>query len=98
MSDPADLLNLAVETLVKANVELPAFSALDRVVGHLRQEVHAVLYHSITAGLTREQCAALHMLLEVPPEESISPMARFKESPGPATLQHIRQWGFWPKR
>jgi hypothetical protein len=91
MSDPADLINLAIETLIKANAELPAFSALDRVVGHLRQEVHAVLYHSITAGLTQEKCAALDMLLEVPPGESVSPMARFKESSGPATLQHIRQ-------
>ncbi|WP_296898799.1 DUF4158 domain-containing protein, partial [Thiohalocapsa sp.] len=52
MSDPADLINLAIETLVKAHVELPAFSALDRVFGHLRQKVHAALYHSITTGLT----------------------------------------------
>jgi hypothetical protein len=92
MSDPADLINLAIETLIKANVELPAFTALDRIVGHLRQAVHAALYQSITTGLTREQCEALDMLHEVPPGESVSPMARFKESPGLATLQHIRQW------
>ncbi|MBK1724923.1 hypothetical protein CKO23_22420 [Thiocystis violacea] len=59
MSDPADLINLAIETLVKANVELPAFSALDRVVGHLRQDVHAALYQSITSALSREQRAIL---------------------------------------
>jgi hypothetical protein len=92
MSDPADLINLAIETLVKANVELPAFSALDRIVGHLRQEVHAALYHSITSRLRCEQQTALDALLEVPPGENVSPMARFRESPGPATLQHIRQW------
>ena len=92
MSDPADLISLAIETLVKANVELPAFSALDRVVGHLRQDVHAALYQSITSALSREQRATLDTLLEVPPGESVSPMARFKESPGPATLQHMRQW------
>jgi len=92
MSDPADLINLAIETLIKANVELPAFSALDRVVGHLRQEVHATLYQSITADLTRKQSTALDALLEVPPGENVSPFARFKESPGPATLHHIRQW------
>lgn len=44
MSDPADLINLAIETLTRANVELPAFSTLDRIVGHLRQQVHAALY------------------------------------------------------
>ena len=62
MSDPADLINLAIETLIKANVELPAFSALDRVVGHLRQEVHATLYQSITADLTRKLSTALDLL------------------------------------
>ena len=92
MSDPADLINLAIETLTRSNVELPAFSALDRIVGHLRQEVHAALYHSITAALTHELAAVLDMLLEVPPGANVSPFARFKESPGPATLHHIRQW------
>ncbi len=92
MSDPADLINLAIETLTKAKVELPAFSTLDRVVGHLRQEVHATFYQSITADLTREQSTTLDALLEVPSGEIVSPFARFKESPGPATLHHIRQW------
>lgn len=85
MSDPADLINLAIQTLTKDNVELPAFSALDRVVGHLRQEVHAKLYQSITADFTHECAAALDALLEVLLGENLSPFARFKESPGPAT-------------
>ena len=71
MSDPADLINLAIETLTQANVELPAFSTLDRLIGHLRQQVHAALYSSITASLTRAGrrfgCPA-----EVPPGESVS--------------------------
>ncbi len=92
MSDPADLINLAIETLIKANVELPAFSALDRVVGHLRQEVHAALYQSITGNLSCEQSTMLDAMLDVPTGENVSPFARFKESPGPATLHHIRQW------
>jgi hypothetical protein len=73
MSDPADLINLAIETLTKANVELPAFSALGRVVGHLRQEVHAALYQSITSDLCREQSTILDAMLDVPPGENVSP-------------------------
>ncbi len=92
MSDPADLINLAIETLARANVELPAFSTLDRIVGHLRQQVHAALYRSITASLSEEQAARLDALLEVPPGESVSAIAQLKESPGPATLKHIRRW------
>jgi TnpA family transposase len=92
MSDPADLINVAIETLVQANVELPAYSTLDRLVGHVRHQVHESLYRAITAGLTEAQGERLDALLEVPPGESISGIARLKESPGPATLKHIRQW------
>lgn len=92
MSDPADLINLAIETLTRANIELPAFSALDRLIGHLRHQVHATLYQSITADLDPEQAARLDALLDVPPGENMCVVARLKESPGPATLKHIRRW------
>ena len=39
MSDPADLINRAVETLQAASIDLPAFSTLDRLVNRLRAEV-----------------------------------------------------------
>jgi len=92
MSDPADLINVAIETLMQANVELPAYSTLDRFVGHVRQQVHESLYRSITAGLSEAQCMRLDALLEVPPGESVTGIAHLKESPGSATLKHIRQW------
>ena len=40
MSDPADLINRAIEALSKAAIDLPAFSTLDRLANHLRTEVH----------------------------------------------------------
>jgi hypothetical protein len=45
MSDPADLINRAVETLRAASMDLPAFSTLDRLVNGLRAEVHARIYN-----------------------------------------------------
>ena len=92
ISDPADLINLAIETSTQAKLELPAFSALDRLVGHLRHQVHNTLYRAITAKLDHEQVACLDALLEVPPGESTSCIAGLKETPGPATLNHIRLW------
>lgn len=92
MSDPADLINVAIETLMQSNVELPAYSTLDRLVGHVRHQVHESLYRSITAGLSEAQGTRLDALLEVPPGESISGIAHLKEFPGPATPKHIRQW------
>jgi hypothetical protein len=44
MSDPADLINQAVETLQAASIDLPAFSTLDRLVNRLRTKVHARIY------------------------------------------------------
>jgi hypothetical protein len=54
MSDPADLINLAIEHLVQQRFELPAFSTLDRLVMHIRHGVHQDLYTRITASLEGE--------------------------------------------
>lgn len=43
MSDPADLINLSIEVLGKASIELPAFSTLDRLANHLRTKVHTTI-------------------------------------------------------
>jgi hypothetical protein len=36
MDDPADLINTALEALILASLELPAFSALDRLAGEIQ--------------------------------------------------------------
>jgi len=92
MSDPADLINVAVETLTQNGIELPAFSTLDRLVGHVRQQVHAQLYRQITAPLTAAQKASLDALLVVVPGEQESGFNRLKQTPGPPTLNNLRQW------
>lgn len=92
MSDPADLINVAVEELINANIELPAFSTLDRLVGHERQEVHDALYLKITKALNPSHRQALDALLEVAEGKKLTGFARLKQTPGPATLSHFREW------
>ncbi len=92
MSDPADLINVAVEVLNKANVELPAFSTLDRLVNHERQSVHNALYEKITSRLTPAQRQNLSALLLIQDGERITGFAQMKQTPGPATLPHLRAW------
>jgi TnpA family transposase len=92
MSDPADLINMAVETLQAAAIDLPAFSTLDRLVNHLRAEVHARIYNRVTARVTTEHAAMLDALL-VKPENSVTTgFNRLKQTPGPATPTNIRLW------
>jgi hypothetical protein len=92
MSDPADLINVAIEQLIHHRFELPAFSTLDRQVNHIRHEVHQVLYTRVVAQLKEEQRQALDELLAVPPGYRHTPFTRLKEAPGPATLRHLRRW------
>lgn len=92
MSDPADLINVVVDSLNSANIELPAFSTLDRLVSHERQTVHDELYLKITAALTLDQRQRLDALLQVQEEERITGFAQMKQTPGPATLAHFRTW------
>ncbi len=92
MSDPADLINVAVAELNKANIELPAFSTLDRLVSHERQVIHDELYLKITKTLEPHQRQSLDALIQVQEGERITAFARMKQTPGPATLKHFRAW------
>lgn len=92
MSDPADLINVAIEELTIANVELPAFSTLDRIARHERQQVHDELYTTATKNLSFEQRQILDSLLVVQEGCRITEFARMKQTPGPATLKHFRSW------
>jgi len=92
MSDPADLINVAIEALANSNIELPAFSTLDRLIGHERHSVHKKLYIKVTATLTQHDRQKLDDLLQLQNAERITKFARMKKTPGPATLNDFRQW------
>lgn len=92
MSDPADLINVAIEVLINENIELPAFSSLDRLVNHERQIIHEALYAKITTALSPDQCQVLDNLLIVKDAARITAFAQMKQTPGPATLGNFRAW------
>ena len=90
MSDPADLINLAIEHLVQQRFELPAFSTLDRLVMHIRHGVHQDLYRRITASFGPAERDRLDGLLQL--RDGRTDFTRIKETPRQATLTHLRQW------
>ena len=92
MSDPADLINRAVETLQIASIDLPAFSTLDRLVNRLRAEVHERMYLRVSQRVTAQQMAVLETLLVKPENSTTTPFNRLKQTPGPATPATIRLW------
>ena len=92
MSDPADLINRAIEALQAAAIDLPAFSTLDRLVNWLRAKVHARIYDRVAARLTDDHKAMLDALLARPPNSLTTSFNRLKQNPGPATPKTIGLW------
>jgi hypothetical protein len=90
MSDPADLINVAIERLVEQRFELPAFSTLDRLVNRVRHQVHQHLYSQITRWLVPDDIGRLEGLLSV--RDGRTEFSRIKATPRGSSLQHIRQW------
>ena len=92
MSDPADLINRAIEALRGARIDLPAFSTLDRLVNRLRGRVHERMYERVAARLTAENRAALDALLTVPPDEPPRPSTASSRRPGRRAPKRSRLW------
>jgi TnpA family transposase len=92
MSDPADLINRAVETLQSAAIDLPAFSTLDRLVNRLRAEVHQQIYDRVAGRIASNHAAVLDALLIKPPDSPTTGFNRLKQAPGPATPKTVRLW------
>ena len=92
MSDPADLINRAIEALHAVAIDLPAFSTLDRLVNRLRAEVHGRIFDLVAARLTAEHVSVLETLLITPPNSTTNSFNRLKQAPGPATPKTIKLW------
>lgn len=90
MEHPADLINVAIEELVKERHELPAFSTLDRLVGHVRSITNTRLFQRVEAKLSPQKKADLERLLLESPG-SVAPLNLLKAPPKSATLSHMKE-------
>lgn len=92
MSNPPDLVNVAIEKLIEQRYELPAFSTLDRMISHIRHEVHLELYEKLNATLRPKQRKALDKLLEVNEGDTETDFSRICKKPKKPTLTLMRNW------
>jgi len=63
-NNPPDLINVALEMLVKASLELPGFYTLNEMASRIRGEVNSAIFERITSHMRSEDIAALNALLE----------------------------------
>ncbi|MBR8841076.1 MAG: Tn3 family transposase, partial [Stigonema ocellatum SAG 48.90 = DSM 106950] len=88
---PADLINVAIEELVKERYELPAFSTIDRLAGNVRSITNTRLFQRVCAGLSQTELAYLDQLILPESQQSIATLNLLKSPPKSATLSHMQE-------
>ncbi|WP_202976491.1 DUF4158 domain-containing protein [Anaerophilus nitritogenes] len=90
MEHPADIFNAVIETLIKNNCELPAFSTLERLINNKRTEINQKIYDDVNSKLTASEKNFLDLLLQSN-EKGVSPFNYIKELPKSPTLKHMKE-------
>lgn len=88
MDEPADLVNVAIEALVRERFELPAFSTLDRLARKVRQATNTRLFSRVDRALSEAERSRLGSLLEAD-ERGRSDLNLLKASPKSATKRNL---------
>ena len=89
MDHPSDLINVAIETLVKESYELPAFGTLERLAKHIRAVSHTELFQQVSDQLTQADCDYLDGLIARPDGEVQSMLNRLRAAPKSEKLTHL---------
>lgn len=88
---PADLINVAIEELVKERYELPAFSTINRLAANIRSIANTRLFQRVGAGLSQTEKGYLDGLLLRESQQSVATLKLLKSPPKSATLSHMQE-------
>lgn len=86
---PADLINVAIEELVKERYELPAFSTLERLTLHIRSVVNNRLFAAVARQMSPAQLSYLEQLLSDDVSEEQATLDDLKAFPKSPSLSQI---------
>jgi hypothetical protein len=84
--NPADLINVALEELVRASCELPGYTTLDAMAATIRTEVNSGFFEMVVARPGWAERARLDRMLLVDPATRRSEFDRMKTPAQSATL------------
>ncbi|WP_330315077.1 DUF4158 domain-containing protein [Streptomyces sp. NBC_00523] len=88
---PADLINIALEKVVGAGLELPAFSTLDAMASTVRKEVNSSICTGIHDRMSAVERARLLRLLEERDADGTTQYNRLKKSAQSPTWSHFKR-------
>ena len=89
-NNPPDLINVALEILVKASLELPGFSTLDAMASQIRAEVNTAIFERIAARIALGDARALERLLDVAGPSRTTRFNELKQAAGRASWSAFR--------
>ncbi|MBK3556780.1 Tn3 family transposase [Streptomyces sp. MBT56] len=87
---PADLINIALEKVVEAGLELPGFSTFDKMASKIRTEVNASIREGIHDRMSPAQRAGLLRLLEERDSDGTTLFNRLKKPAKGPTWSHFK--------
>ncbi|MDO0826031.1 Tn3 family transposase [Desulfosporosinus nitroreducens] len=88
--EPSDLINVAIEELIRQHYELPAFSTLIRASNRIRVSVYRSFYRQINTQLCAESRNKIDKILESEQDNIYTSWNFLKQEPGTPTLMHLR--------
>lgn len=89
--DLVDLINVALEELVKERFELPGFSTLERTARDIRAANNEKLYQSVSDALVGAEQMQLSELFYCPAGEVTTPWNEVKQEPGSPKLGELQR-------
>jgi len=87
-----DIVNVAIDELVKHSCELPAFQTLVKSVNHIHSIAYRSLYKQVTDSLDNEEKEKIDALFQQVDGATYSDWYAIKRDPGRPTLEQIRIW------
>jgi TnpA family transposase len=91
MGNPADLINAAIEELIRARIELPGFTTLDKLTQTIRTQVNETWYRDLLSRSTEADRQVLKAFPKKHDEQSQTDFTTLKESPGKPKLTEMRR-------
>jgi TnpA family transposase len=90
--DTTDIINIAIEELVRHHYELPAFRTLLDQAQRARTAANREFFDRVSQALGKGRCRLIDQLLEVDGIDRKSLRHSLKLDPGAPTLKQVRVW------
>lgn len=90
--DVTDIVNIAIEEIVRRRYELPAFRTLRDESQRAKAAANRAFYDRVYQALGKNRCRSIDRLLEVDGIDRKSLWQSLKLDPGAPTLKQVRAW------